>query len=84
LVAGNDFEQHKPGAFPVAMRSSVLLNGPGETQENLLKDKNISVTLDQVKVLLSKWKETFFDVSRINILFFCVNLLLFFIVGNSL
>lgn len=80
LVAGNDFEQGIPGALPVALQSSIVLSGPASVQEDLLLYNNISISRGQVEELLSKWKETFFDVS-INILLLCIFIVIF-IVGN--
>lgn len=64
LIDGNDFEQNKTGAVPDAMRSVIVLEGPGTLQENFHIYRNINFTLSEVEQILTMWKEKFFDVSN--------------------
>lgn len=62
IYSGNAFERDPLRELPNALRSSIVLNGPATTQENLKRYRNITLRRDEVEDLLSIWKGRYFDV----------------------
>lgn len=57
LVDGN------PDEIPAALRSAIILDGPGTIQESFKTYKNTNFTLSQIKDMLVTWRQKFFQVS---------------------
>ena len=51
------------GEVPQALRSALVLEGPGSLRENFLLYHDIDYTLAEANEILDTWKDKFFDVS---------------------
>ena len=57
LVDGN------PNSDPLAMRSTIVLDGPAVLKENFLVYQNVSYSINEINIMLAKWRDIFFQVS---------------------
>lgn len=57
LIDGN------PNSNPLALRSTIILDGPAVLQENFLAYQHVSYSINEINQMLAKWKDIFFQVS---------------------
>ena len=57
LVDGN------PNSDPLAMRSTIVLDGPAVLKENFLVYQNVSYSINEINIMLARWRDIFFQVS---------------------
>ena len=57
LVDGN------PDSDPLAMRSTIVLDGPAVLKENFLVYQNVSYSINEINIMLARWRDIFFQVS---------------------
>ena len=57
LVDGN------PNSDLLAMRSTIVLDGPAVLKENFLVYQNVSYSINEINTMLARWRDIFFQVS---------------------
>ena len=51
-----------PDRNPVALRSAIVLDGPASIQESFSNYRKLSFSIGQINEMLTRWKDTFFQV----------------------